>query len=98
MAELWPHVSHPCGGSSEEGTMFANEIRRAVEAAPRQKLAEVGEVLWRAWGAGQVTDAEAEELSALIETRKALPAPEKPVQRRNGSRPRSSASMERRRS
>jgi hypothetical protein len=78
--------------------MFVDEIRRAVEAAPRVKLAEVGEVMWRAWAAGQVSDAEAEELSRLIETRKALPAAEKPVQRRVGSRPRSSASMERRRS
>lgn len=78
--------------------MFADEIRRAVEAAPRVKLAEVGEVLWRAWAAGQVTDTEAEALSQLLEARKALPAPEKPVRRHVGSRPRSPASMERRRS
>ncbi len=78
--------------------MFADEIRRTVMAAPRMKLAEVGEMMWRAWAAGQVTDADAEELSNLIATRKALPAPEKPTQRRVGSRPRSSASMERRRS
>jgi hypothetical protein len=62
------------------------------------KLAEVGEVMWKAWAAGQVSDAEAEELSGLIEGRKALPPSEKPVQRRVGSRPRSPASMERRRS
>ena len=78
--------------------MFANEIRRAIEASPRVKLAEVGEVMWRAWAAGQVSDAEAEEFQGLIEARRALPAPERPVQRRDGSRPRSSASMERRRS
>jgi hypothetical protein len=78
--------------------MFADEIRRAVETAPRVKLAGVGEVLWRAWAAGQVSDTEAEELSQLLEARKALPAPEKPVRRHVGSRPRSSASMERRRS
>jgi hypothetical protein len=79
--------------------MFANEIRRAVEASPRVKLAEVGAVMWKAWGAGQLTDAEAQELSDLIEARKAIPAPEKPTQRRRvGSRPRSPASMERRRS
>ncbi len=77
---------------------FAGEIRRAVMASPRMKLAEVGEVMWKAWAAGQVSDAEAEELSGLIEARKALPATEKPVQRRVGSRPRSPASMERRRS
>jgi hypothetical protein len=77
---------------------FAGEIRRAVMASPRVKLAEIGEAMWRAWGAGQVSDAEAEELAALIEARKVIPAPEKPVQRRVGSRPRSSASIERRRS
>ncbi len=77
---------------------FCEQIRHAVMAAPRMKLAEVGEVMWKAWAEGHVSDAEAEELSDLIATRKALPAPEKPTQRRVGSRPRSSASMERRRS
>src|SRR4051812_32398517 len=77
--------------------MFAAELRRAVEAAPRVKLPDVAAVLWRAYGAGQVSEAEAEELSGLIEARKALPiapaAPRKPV----GSRPRTDASLERRR-
>lgn len=31
------------------GAMFADEIRRAVEAAPRVKLPEVAAVLWRAF-------------------------------------------------
>jgi hypothetical protein len=78
--------------------MFCEEIRRAVMASPRVKLAEIGEAMWRAWGAGQVSDAEAEELAALIETKKAIPATGKAVQQRVGSRPRSSTSMERRRS
>ena len=43
--------------------MFADEIRRAVEAAPRVKLPDVAALLWRAFGAGQVTEAEAEALS-----------------------------------
>ncbi|GJE43852.1 hypothetical protein [Methylobacterium soli] len=77
--------------------MFADEIRRAVEAAPRVKLPDVAALLWRAFGAGQVTEAEAEALSNLIEARKIAPvptgAPRKPV----GSRPRTDASMERRR-
>jgi hypothetical protein len=77
---------------------FCEEIRRAVMAAPRMKLAEVGEAMWRAWAVGHVSDTEAEELSNLIETRKAIPATEKPTQRRVGSRPCSSVSMERRRS
>lgn len=77
--------------------MLADEIRRAAEAAPRVKLPDVAALLWRAFGAGQVTEAEAEALSALIEARKAVPAAPAPAKRRVGSRPRSDASMERRR-
>ncbi len=51
--------------------------------------------VWRR-AAGHVTEAEASELSELIETRKVIPV-EKPAPRRMGSRPRSSESMERRR-
>lgn len=78
--------------------MFADEIRRAVEAAPRVKLPEVSAILWRAFAAGQVSEAEAEALSSLIETRRALPVTPKPMPRHTGSRPRSPASLERRRS
>ena len=77
---------------------FAGEIRRAVMAAPRMKLPEIRPTLYKAFAAGQISEAEAEELDTLINTKAAIPAPEKPVQRRVGSRPRSSASMERRRS
>src|SRR3954471_11651396 len=77
--------------------MFANQLRAAITAAPRIELAKVASLLWRAYAAGQVTEAEASELSEMIEARRALPAVPKPVQRRSGSRPRSSASMERRR-
>lgn len=82
--------------------MFADEVRRAVEASPRVGLPAVAEAMWKGWSAGHLTDAEAEELSALIEARKALPAatpsssPGSP-RRRVGSRPRSDTSMERRR-
>jgi hypothetical protein len=78
--------------------MFADELRRAVEASPRVKLHAVSQLLWRAYAAGSVTEAQASELSDLIETRKALPASGKPVQRRVGSRPHTPASMARRRS
>src|SRR3954468_5636442 len=78
--------------------MFADELRRAVEASPRAELPAVSGLLWRAYAAGQVSEAEAQALSDLIEARRALPAPQKPIQRRLGSRPRSRpASMERRR-
>src|SRR6476469_7230734 len=77
--------------------MFADEIRRAVEAAPRVKLPDVAALLWRAFGAGQVTEAEAEALSNLIEARKVAPVAPQPSRRPVGSRPRTDASMERRR-
>src|SRR3954453_23670133 len=77
--------------------MFANQLRAAITAAPRVELAKVASLLWRAYAAGQVTEAEASALSETIEARRALPAPQKPLQRRLGSRPRSPASMERRR-
>ena len=77
--------------------MFAAEIRRAVEAAPRIKLDEITTLLWKAFGAGQVSEAEAEALSGLIEARKMVPAAPEPARRHVGSRPRTDASMERRR-
>src|SRR4051812_15326427 len=77
--------------------MFAEQLRRAVGASPRVELPAVSGLLWKAYAAGQVTEAQASELSDLIESRRALPAAPKPVQRRLGSRPRSPASMERRR-
>jgi hypothetical protein len=77
--------------------VFAEQLRRAVEASPRVELAKVAGLLWRAYAAGQVTEDQASELSELIEARRALPAAQKPMQRRLGSRPRSPASMERRR-
>src|SRR3954471_10515587 len=77
--------------------MFVEQLRRAVEATHRVELAKVASLLWRAYAAGQVSEAQASELSDLIESRRALPAAPKPIQRRLGSRPRSPASMERRR-
>ena len=96
--------------------MFADELRRAIEAASRITLPQVTALLWRTYGDGKVTEAEAESLSGLIEARTnasaarrqptATPAeipgasqdrqssPRKPGV---GSRPRTDASMERRR-
>nr|WP_246733450.1 hypothetical protein [Methylobacterium sp. BTF04] len=62
-------------------------------------MPEINRLLWSAYAAGSVTDDEAEALSALIEARKApaaSPAPG-PVKLRTGSRPRTDASMARRR-
>src|SRR5919199_1045021 len=78
--------------------MFAEQLRRAIEASPRVELTKVSALLWKAYAAGQVSEAEAQALSDAIEARRTLPAPQKPIQRRLGSRPRfTPASMERRR-
>src|SRR3954462_11665917 len=77
--------------------MFVEQLRRAVEASPRCELPKVSALLWKAYAAGQVSEAQASELSEMIEARRALPAPQRPLTRRVGSRPRSGASMERRR-
>ncbi|MCJ2084872.1 helix-turn-helix domain-containing protein [Methylobacterium sp. E-005] len=106
--------------------MFADEIRRAIEAADRITLPSVTALLWRAFGEGRVTEAEAEALSGLIEARTDAPALRRmphgaratplvsaaeahteqhtPQDRQGaarrlgvGSRPRTDASMERRR-
>ncbi|SDO51420.1 hypothetical protein SAMN05216360_12515 [Methylobacterium phyllostachyos] len=106
--------------------MFADEIRRAIEAADRITLPSVTALLWRAFGEGRVSEAEAEVLSGLIEARTDAPAlrrmphgacaptpasgaeahTERPTPQDTrsrasrptvGSRPRTDASMERRR-
>ncbi len=76
--------------------MFADEMRRAVEAAPRVRLAELSAAVWKGYAAGALAEGEAQTLAELIEARKAVPAPQ-PAPRRQGSRPRSAASVERRR-
>jgi hypothetical protein len=100
--------------------MFADEIRRAIEAADRITLPQVTAALWRAYGDGKVSEAEAEALSALIGVRSPTNAGLRarqssnptgtvvlevtsPQERRSearkavGSRPRTGASLERRR-
>ena len=101
--------------------MFADEIRRAIEAADRIAIPQVTALLWRAYGEGKVTEAEAEALSGLIEARGTSARAPIPGQRPSptgdhpdggsgalkvhigqprraaGSRPRTDASMERRR-
>ena len=49
--------------------MFADEIRLAIEASSRIALPAVTALLWRAYGEGKVSEAEAEALSGLIEAR-----------------------------
>ncbi len=49
--------------------MVADDIRRAIETATRLTLPAVTALLWRAFGEERITEAEAEALSVLIETR-----------------------------
>lgn len=80
--------------------MFADEIRRAAEAAARVELPAVSAALWKALAAGSVTEAEAEELSGLIEARRIVQTAAGAVstpRTYRGSRPRTEGSLERRR-
>ena len=77
--------------------MFADQLRASIEAcaargADKNQRAPVESLRSRAGERGRGgSPVEA------IEARRALPPPQRPVQRRLGSRPRSPASMERRR-
>lgn len=90
---------------------YADEIRRQAEEATHAALPAVTAALWRAYSEGKITEAEAEALSGLIEARQAKSeivshspstnivqdrqsSPRRPGV---GSRPRTDASMERRR-
>ena len=77
--------------------MFAEEIRRAITATPRVRLAELAAAVWKGFACGAIAEDDAQALADEIHARKAIPptpaAPRKPV----GSRPRSPAHMERRR-
>src|SRR4051794_39845679 len=78
--------------------MVVEQLRHAVEASPRAELPAVSALLWKAYAAGQVSEAEASALSDAIELKRALPPAQKPVPRRLiGSRPRTPASLGRRR-
>jgi len=77
--------------------MFADELRRAAETAARVELPAVSALLWKAFAAGSVTEAEAEALSSLIEGRRAVAAPPRAVRVFRGSKPRTDESLQRRR-
>ena len=80
--------------------MFAEELQRAVETAPRVRLVELSAALWKGHAAGAIGDDDAQRLAELIEARKIIPSSVRQIKnlkRHQGSRPRSSESMERRR-
>lgn len=77
--------------------MFKEELQRAVETAPRDKLDDIVKAMWAAYSLKKITDTEAGELLNLVEARKGIPAAPTPARRPVGSRPRTGDSMERRR-
>src|SRR3954454_23499156 len=77
--------------------MFVEQLRRAAEASPRVELPTVSGLLWKAYAAGQVSEAQASELSEMIETRRVIPTPSPRPRLRVGSRPKAPESLARRR-
>ncbi|MGI4765037.1 MAG: hypothetical protein ACRYGP_08225 [Janthinobacterium lividum] len=77
--------------------MFAEQIRAALPGTPRVRLAELAAAVWKGFACGAIDETDAQQLADEIHARKAIPAPAMPA-RRVGSRPRSSTSLERRRS
>lgn len=77
--------------------MFVEEVRRAVMATPRGRLADLSAAVWKGFAAGAVSETDAQALAEAIEARKAIPPAPAAPRRRTGSRPRSPESTERRR-
>ncbi len=73
------------------GQMFVEEIRRAVQATPRDRLAEISAAVWKGFAAGAIAEDEAQRLAELIEARKVVPvapaAPAGALARVRGHRP-----------
>lgn len=100
MAELCRLCPRPCGGSRDPrggALLAAQEFRDTIAKALRNALPEITSAMYRAYDQGRITEAEAEELQALIEARKVIPAAPSSSRKSKGSRPRSPASIERRR-
>src|SRR5919202_3015783 len=79
MAELFPHVSRPSGGSSDpEGeAMLADKIE-AISRASLPALDALARAVWTDHGAGRLSDNEAQHLAEAIEARRR--AARKPIQ------------------
>ena len=50
--------------------MVYEQMRRAVEAAAPDRLGEVASAIWKAYGAGGLTDEQAEQLEGLLNARR----------------------------
>ena len=106
------NVGEPSIGIVESSS--AAEIRQALEdASTVSTVKAIAEAMWRAYGTGSITEAESEDLSAVVEMRKAsltalaqAAAEARAMAKRasaskdaarRGSRPRTPESLERRR-
>lgn len=77
---------------------FGDQLRAAVQAAPRTQLDNLAKLLWRAHGTGELDDETAQGLAEAIALRRAIPALSEHRQRpRTGGRPRTPESVRRRR-
>jgi hypothetical protein len=76
--------------------MFAHEIEAELDRTPRVRLPELAALLWKSHAAGRIPDDRAQALAEAIERRKLAPAPRARAPGR-GSRPRTPASIARRR-
>lgn len=76
--------------------MFVDQMRRAIAAASREKLAGLSGVVWKAYAGGAIGEGDAQALAEAVEARRAAPAITA-TRRSVGSRPRSPESVERRR-
>lgn len=78
--------------------MLTDQLRTAIRAAAPDRLPELAALLWRAFGEGHVSEAEAGVLSAEIEGRRRPSViPIRAPKRRTGARPRTPESLARRR-
>src|SRR5215212_6824658 len=87
----------PGGGGAMS---FVQQLADAISTTPVRALDTLSRSIWQGLAAGALNDDDAQRLAELIHVRRtaAREAPAKPAQRRVGSRPRTTASMERRRS
>lgn len=76
--------------------MFIHEMQRAIAEAPRDRLAALSGVIWKAYAGGAIGEGDAQALAEAVQARKSVPATQV-ARRRGGSRPRAPESLERRR-
>ncbi len=79
------------------GDMFADDIRRALQGTPRDRLADLSAAVWKGFACGAVSEQDAQQLAEEIAARKIVPPKPAEPRRRVGTRPRAPESLERRR-